>query len=371
MDYAGRTLASLNSALSRGIASTGRIWEKHPGLAPAWEFPLGALVLLVQHEVGGHGGRAREFGLAPSYGFGSAFSAYTATRYPPRTAEQGLLLAVGGMEADGVLAHRILLDLLRPQGADGAKVPLALMTKLDLTVYVMGTPRPDGSQFIREYRDGNDVATWMAFRQAERLGASPAAVWNGDYLPDLSDPTLDETWHQARATAVWNLLDPSLVAATVAYFREHVLDGRVAVHAPVWQVASGLGLTVGTRAALGPQRVSRFLDLYGATPWGVATVYVRDLESLRDRTWGFGGAVHGLRIGPRAELGFNVDVWDEPESPEHLPRGTSWHVGAEADTRFSRRWGVSAKIGAKSPGFFPGLPLEDGPYGGLGVTASF
>ena len=33
------------------------------------------------------------------------------------------------------------------------------------------------------------------------------------------------------------------------------------------------------------------------------------------------------------------------------------------------RWGLSAKAGAKSEGFFPGLPIENGPYVGLGVMA--
>src|SRR6478609_2544166 len=83
MDYGGRMVMSLQSAVSRGFGSIAGVGERHPGLAPAWEFPVGAAVLLIQHEVDGHGGRAREFGLSPSYAFHFDFSAATGTRRPP------------------------------------------------------------------------------------------------------------------------------------------------------------------------------------------------------------------------------------------------------------------------------------------------
>src|SRR6185295_6698947 len=159
MDFGGRTVMSLDSLISRSFARIGDAGERHPGLAPAWEFPVGAAVLLLQHEIGGHGGRAREFGLSPSYSFGYDLSAATGTERPPATNEENSLLSAGGVEADGIMAHRALLDLLRPEGADGAKVPLAAMAKLDLTVYVASAKNPDrGQDFVDQYRDGNDMA---------------------------------------------------------------------------------------------------------------------------------------------------------------------------------------------------------------------
>ena len=80
MDYGGRTVTSLQSAISRGFSAIGDVDVRHPGLAPVWEFPVGAAMLLIQHEVGGHGGRGREFGLAPSYSFNYDFSAATSIK---------------------------------------------------------------------------------------------------------------------------------------------------------------------------------------------------------------------------------------------------------------------------------------------------
>jgi hypothetical protein len=367
MDYGGRSVMSLQSAVSRGLGAIGHIGEKHPGLAPAWEFPAAAALVLIQHEVDGHGGRAREFGLSPSYAFNYDFSAATGTRRPPRTNEGNALIGSGGTEADQVMAHRTLLDLLRPEGADGAKVPLLLISKLDLTVYVAQTRNPDrGESFLEQYRDGNDMAYYLLSRQAQRRGADPAAVWSGAYTADFADPLLDTTYDDMRATALWNLLDPTLAGAVFNYFRQHVLGGQVRVRAPVLRVAGGVGLALGTRGALGPQEVSRFLDLHAATRRGVLTVYVRDLDSSVDRTYGFGAAVHGFRVGG-AELGLAADSWDEPVSRERLRTGNGWNATAEIDTLFQDRWGFSAKVGTKSAGFFPGLPIADGAYVGFGL----
>src|SRR5215210_2691450 len=368
MDYGGRTVASLQSALSRAFS----VPFKKTAVAPAWEFPLGAALLLVQHEVGGHGGRGREFGLSPSYGFGWDFSGSTSTERPPATNQENILLAAGGAEADGIMARRILLESLEPEGVDGAKIPLAFMAKLDLTIYVLETPDPGDEDFAQEYRDGNDAAFWAVAREAQRWGADPADVWNGDYELRLDDPLIDGTWDDARATAIWNALDPALVSAVYAYFRDHVIGGNARVRTPLLR-AGGWGFTLGTRGALGPQEVSRFLDLHAAAPWGVLTVYARDLDSSVERDWGYGAGIHGLRLGRTLRLGLQGDLWTEPGASEGIfPKGRNgWNASGEIDALLGERWGFAAKVGSKSAGFFPGLPVDEGTYAGFGITAAF
>lgn len=374
MDFGGRTLASVQSLISRGIGSIPHI-DRHPGLAPVWEFPVGAFLTVVQHEVDGHGGRAREFGLRPSYGFGFDFSGYTSTERPPRTQEENLLIDSAGVEADGVLARRILLDALRPEGADGAKIPVAMMAKLDLTLYVAEAANPSSNpgKLVDQYRSGNDMAGYLISRQAARHGSSPEDVWTGRYEADTGDRLLRSNWNAMRVTALWNALDPSLVTAVYAYFHDHVLGGQVRVHPPALKVSDDLALTLGTRGALGPQSVSRFLDLYGVTRGGVWTVYVRDLDSSIDRTWGAGAGVHGFRVGPGWELGAQADTWKEPRSDERIydGQGTAWNVTATLDAPLSPTWGLAAKVGAKSKGFLPGKPRDGGFYAGFGGTATW
>ena len=373
MPSSGRVVASLQAAAAHAFAAT---FGGNPAAAPAWEFPTAAVLLLVQHEVSGHGGRGRELGLGPDYGFGFDLSAYTTLERAPRTNEHTAVVAAGGAEADGVMARRILLDALRPEGVDGARLPLALMAKLDLSMYVAGTTGPgdEDEDFADQYREGNDVAFYLVARQAQRVGADPTALWEGLYEPALGDPLLDDTWDDVRATALWNVLDPSLVAAVFGYFRQHVIGGDARVVAPVLPLGDEWGLTAGTRAALAPDHVTRFLDLYLVPRdgrGGVLSAYVRDLDSSVDRGWGGGAALHAARLGERVALSVQGDFWDAPESREDGSAESGWHAAGEVEVRLGARLGVAAKAGAKSDGFFPGVPLSDGAYGGFGVTVDW
>ena len=371
MDYGGRLVASAEDALAGSFARIGDAGKRHPGLAPVWEFPTAAALLLVEHEVLGHGGRAREFGLSPSYSFGLDFSGATDTKRPPRDHQELALIAAGGAEADGVMAHRLLLDALG-DGIDGAQLPLLMMAKLDLTVYVASAPRPrpgdDEGDFTHEYRHGNDVVIYLVGRQARRLGATAGSVWDGSYEPDFDEGRLEDDWRQARAAALWNLLDPSLAAAMVGYFRQHVLHGDARVRVPALRLGEAVRLTLGTRAALGPEEISRFLDLEAALPWGVLDVYLRDLDSGVDRTWGYGATVHAARIGPLA-LSLGADGWEEPGGTA-AAGASRWNAVAEAEWH-GERWGLALKAGSKSSGFFPGLPADEGVYAGAGVIVDW
>jgi hypothetical protein len=370
-DFAGRTVTSIHAELSRLFSDIGDVRTVHPGLQPVWEFPLAAAVMLVQHEVVGHGGRAREQGLGPSYQFSLDFSGATSTDKPPRTNNDGTLLAAGGAEADGVLAHGILLDLLRPEGVDGSKLALAFLAKLDLSVYVATAKSPDGESFTKQYREGNDVVYWLVSRQGARREADPAAVWNGDYEPDFSDRGLRRTYDAARTTAIWNVLDPSLIATMVAYFRHHVLAPEVRVQAPLLRAGDHLGFTLGTRGALGPREVTRFLDLYAVAGSVVVDAYVRDLESLDEKTYGEGLAVRNIPIGGAMRLAAAFDQWREPRAAEGPAERSAWNAALEVQARFGERIGFAAQIGRKTAGFFPGLPVQDGNYFELGLTGSF
>lgn len=372
MEYGGMTLATAQRALGAFAFP-----ENHPAVAAAWEFPAGILLSVVQHEFFGHGGRAREFDLDPSYGFGLDLSAYTTINRDPESVDQIVDLAAAGTEADTVLAHRLLEDLYRPHGAEGATVPLLLAAKLDLSLYVWLTPRPDPpdpddeESFVDAFEDGNDIAIWLVARQGKRTGADPVDLWNGDIEIDYHDPLLLENWDAARAAAIWNVLDPSLVMAVWSYFQDRLFDGATRLQPLALKLADGYSLTAGTRATIGPAEVSRYLDLYLRTPHGLILVYVRDLDSSVERTYGAGLTLHGLRLGARGELSVGGDWWTPPDSAEYGSRADGYNVVGDVSLRVAGRWGLAAKVGYKKSGFFPGLPLEEGAYFGLGLTARY
>jgi hypothetical protein len=85
---------------------------------------------------------------------------------------------------------------------------MLLMTKVDLTNYVTGTDKPKAdNDFVDQFDDGNDIAIYLVSRQAQRVRADPADVWERRYAVDFADPLLQDNWDDARTTALWNLLD--------------------------------------------------------------------------------------------------------------------------------------------------------------------
>jgi hypothetical protein len=127
---------------------------------------------------------------------------------------------------------------------------------------------------------------------------------------------------------------------------------------------------LGTRAALAPRLISRFLDLHVATKGGVWTFYLRDLDTSVDRAYGFGAGVDGFELGS-IDLGISADSWDAVQTATGVEERRGWNAAAELDALVSRRWGFSAKLGGKATGFFPGLPLERGLYLGFGLLAAW
>jgi hypothetical protein len=372
MAYGGLTLASVQRLTSRLLGSTEAA-QHRPGLAAAWEFPFAELLSIATHEVNGHGGRAREFDLDPSYGFELiGLTAWTGTARAPKTADELLLLCAGGTEADTVLAHRLIADLMRPDGAEASAVPLALVAKLDLTLYVAMTVRPGegrAADFLDQYQQGNDIANYLVARQGQRRGTDVDVLWNQVAPIDFNDPLLRKNADAARIAALWNAIDPVLVGATVEYFRGHLFGGAARIR-PLMLDLGGVGISAGTRAFLAPRYVTRYLDLYIRMPFGVASIFGRDLDSSLNRSYGWGGT---LTVAPRGtwfSASVTAERWTEPESREYGNDRPGWHVSGEVHAPLSRRFGLALNAGRKTDGFVAGRPLAAGTYVGLGVLFS-
>jgi len=372
MDSGGQDVVTLHSAACRAMGWALRT-EQHPYLAVPYEFLFAAGLSTVQHEVFGHGSRGREYSLSPTYSFGLDFSGGTSLDKDPVTMEQNIVLSAGGTEGDSVMAHRILLDLYSGDGTDGSKIPLMAIAKIDFSLYCFLTPNPvdSPSDFETEYDSGNDIAYYLTARQAQRRHADPADVWNNNYSIDFRDKALVDNYDDVRAAAIWNLVDPAALASMYGYVADHVIRGQTQVRPPVIPLGGGFGLTVGTRAFLGPEEVTRFLDLYLVTPGPLLTLYVRDLQSSIDQTVGYGGGFYKLPLGSRVKFSLLGDLWQTPNSLEQLYEGSGWNSCGELAWMFNDHIGISGKVGNKSEGYFPGTPMESGVYGGAGLLVAF
>jgi hypothetical protein len=372
MDYGGRMFTSVDLALCDLGAQLVR---RKPALAVLYEAPLALLLSTVQHEISGHGGRGREFGLDPSYGIGFDLGAYTTISGDPETTEQLIVISGGGTESTGVLADRIKNNLCRRE-APAALTPLMLFAKLDFTLYALSTTEPgsrsDNESFREEFEDGNDIANYLVSRQGQRRGDAPEQIWDREtYAIDFQDPLLDDTYKDVRQAAIWNALDPMMWAATFFYVKDHLLKGMRHGAPPLVPIGDRFGAGLGTRAALEPQSVTRFLDLYLSAGSALLRLYGRDLQSTTDTAYGYGCEVFGLPLGNRLQLNAGVDAWNHPDAQEELYDGEAWNVYGELEALLTDRLQVAVKLGRKEAGFLPGTPLDAGSYVGGGLALRF
>lgn len=378
MDSGGRVFVSLGRGVDRLLDTTGPA-TRHPGLMAIWEIPFGLLFLpVLNHEIIGHGGRGREFGLAPRFGADLDFSAYTKLGHDPTSNVQVAYLALGGTEANQIQALRLQRDYFRPGGAEGATLPMLFFAKLDLSLYVALTPTPASSKFKKQFDAGNDIAVWLVARQAQRANTDPVALWHRELPIDLGDPLLDKNFRAARSVALWNMLDPALAVSAWDYAANHLGNGKLRISPTMITLGEGYGFMVGTHGTLGPSDVSRYLDLYLRTPLGLIRGYARDLDSSVDRTHGGGLGIHDLAIGKAVRVSLESDWWVEPQSTETSAQPfTGWNASAQVDVLFGKaraghpQGGFSVTAGRKSRGFFPGRPVEAGNYGSFGFLLRF
>lgn len=373
MDFGGRFISSVDLAI---CDAGGALLSRKPALAAAYEVPVGLLLGTVQHEVFGHGGRAREFNLDPQYGMGFDLSAYTSVNRAPETTEQLILLAGGGTEADTVLADT-LKTALCTRSMPASAIPILLFAKLDLSVYCWSTSDPadgpsasDSDDFGDQFADGNDIANYLVARQGQRNGADLTALYNQEQsVIDYDDPLLSKNYDAAQAAALWNALDPMLWASMALYVNDHLVRGRRYITQPVLPVGKGFGVGLGTRASLDPESISRYLDFYLVHNETVLRLYGRHLDSSVDKAYGYGGALAGIPLGGAARLSAGADFWENPDADEALYDGRGWNAVGEVSLDVTETLSVSAKVGHKSEGFLPGTPEDSGTYwgGGLGM----
>jgi hypothetical protein len=328
-----------------------------------FDWPQEHLLMVVNHEVFGHGARLRErfngpigyrIDAPPPYGEGGGSTSFVFDREP--TYPELLAVHAGGMEADGIaaalVAHQAFSSgRLRPRDA-----LRYLEFELDTLGYVWSTdsagedPGHDVADFLDTYDD-----------LAATLGSSPLTLpmLRREALAGLANPALAYAVISVvryLATGAEDAPVPTLSIGGVRYLP--MMRYRLTPYGREWSLVNELGgrmrpTTIDLRVGRGPQ----------TTSWSVGVMQ----QSVA--SWG----------------GWSVDaaahVWSQPRmfgADEQVPLADS-QPGALVRGRIERRifpgssTGEQATlvfdIGIKSDGFVPGDPLEGGVVlrGGLGI----
>jgi hypothetical protein len=329
--------------------------------------PIAELATEFSHEVGGHGGRGRELDLEPAFvfylpfGYRKVFSPHdhepagAYTQFGTSEVVEGdtaMLGTLGGLEANYVHAWWINERIVRARGR---------VHHGDLLLY-LASKLPYADAFVDVPAEGpgsNDVGNYVTYLQ-ENFNR-----WTPEDRRSIS--------RRLGAGYLWNLFDPTLLYAAYGTIVANVIEGRRFMRMPLPRI-DDTTLLLSPRFALSPFGGEQGLDLFLARGQRMLDVYGRVGTSGLAQYYGAGARVFGIRAGERVTLGAELDVWRQPEILLHeryvfdRPQRAGVNGGAFFDVAVANIFGVTGKLGAKTPGWVMGQPVEGGVHGYLGVS---
>jgi hypothetical protein len=307
---------------------------------------------LIQHEVFGHGARAREFGdehvtyelhLYSPYGTGGGMTNFNIGVSRDKRSS----IYIAGVEAEGLLAQAVRLRSLENGSINYRDANLYFVGRLALTQYALGT------HDLQSAFTGNDIASYIIF-VAER------------------NPKV--TLANIRANSLLNFADPLTLAWFYQYFYRYLVCGDVETPMPMIHVG-GIQYLPGFRVALTPFGYDYYLE----------NMLVHD-HKVFIVSLGMGTADHGTSAILKMEapnawsnrlwtVGIDFDAWRQPpldlSSNLFFPVTGDWNYGALATAHIayqvSPTFVLSMQGGYKTQGFIEGEALGAGPIIRAGI----
>jgi hypothetical protein len=326
--------------------------------------PLASLALTFGHEVYGHGARAREQGLSPTYQFrlvqpyATLFGQHDVFSGEATFDRQGqedrdLALVTGGIEADYRAAFWLTHDLVQHGGAHYGDMLLYAAARLSYATTLLG---PGGQR-----EPSNDVHNYVDLLQT-RFNR-----WTQK----------DKDWIESRLSTAyaWNLLDPTLLFALYAVAVNHVVHGQRWTHAPLPTIGD-VRFLPWPSVYLSPFGVEHQLDLFLGSDGVVVDTYGRVGSSRLASSAGAGMRVSGLKPTPFLRWGAHVDAWSQPETLTQernvfdRPQRPGGNVGTEGTFALSPATGFVLGVGYKTRGYLPARPMDSGLHGYAGLRWS-
>lgn len=264
---------------------------------------------------------------------------YSADRLSSR---QHAAITAGGFDATGSSLEDLYARMLGRDRIEFSYLPLLLSHKLDLSWYLLRTPRP--GQETREHA-GSDTVNYLR-NHAVSSGDTPASIFS-----------------TMRRGAILNVLDPMFLWAAYQYGNGFLQNGKQVFDNPMVSSYSGWKLYAGTGfwlSEIGPRY--RFRTI------------VRRADTMIQATpsWGAGGqwSIEGRmrrRFAERIDSHFFGAVWSQREQPDPGPNRFGGAIGMGVTSGIGG--GLSLEIVAeyKTRGALLGRNFQGGPHFQIGV----
>ena len=325
------------------------------------DVPQDHMLLVLGHEVFGHGTRLRELGVGrigysfdapPPYGGGGAVTSFEGEM--PDTPLAFLTVSMAGIEAQHVMADAIAERALA-QGRWHYRDAWLYFENRDLAMSYM----LDATEHSAE---GNDIADFTrTFKDACKLpGCTPI------------------TLRQIKRGALLTLGDPMLYYAMYGFAASYVAEGKAASPVPMIPIGKGMHLLPSLGFQLTPFGTERLLrSAFTTGAARITTVTLRVGDTGASTPWGLDVGASDVRLHRALHARVSVSVWRQPpilsgqtSAPLKTGAGASATIALPL-RRFTQSDWLHATVtaGYKSEGFVPGDQLGRGAILRIGLTA--
>jgi hypothetical protein len=310
--------------------------------------------ILLQHEVYGHGARAREYGygniqytFSPIFPYGEG-SGTTGWEYPPGRSysfDEDLSATIAGVEATSILSKRLQLRWLQRGSMNYRETILYSRGSMGLAGYLWFT------KWGLKDSEGNDMRDYESAIN-EREGCPE---------PDQHKLTVDDMAKQSLIMG----FDPFQYYSLYTLFKTYLFSGEESFEMPMIHLGETSYLP-SFRLGLSPFGSEIYFDNYLVRADNVMDVYFRYGIPTFHQFWGLGFyAMNVLEAGPCTfDVGF--DVWNQPALDISLTSSARSGLGGAMSFRVLVKLletfasvGVVGEMKAKTSGYLPGEPLSD------------
>ncbi len=309
---------------------------------------LFSTLMVTQHEVFGHGARAREFHLPIRKYVIRPFSGATYFNdndYNKLTIHKKIAFTAGGMEANSILAKRIQDRWLRSNRIDEREASLYLSSSLDQTFYILGT------KGITHFTEGHDVNEYIAL----------VNTWYGQH---------SLTHSKLRHRALINFLDPFFYYSIYS-IGHYIYDGSQAVCDFPMIAIGDYRYLPGARLSLAPYGPEfQFLN-YLKTPEHLIQATLRYANTSGQVSTGATLNVTRVWTSDLLNMDLNLSLWNQPKlftqhaRPKHQRFGFASSVIARYE--LVEKLDLLGQLGYKSTGFLEGETLKRGIIARIGL----
>ncbi|MFM8454246.1 MAG: hypothetical protein ACKOAD_04645 [Gammaproteobacteria bacterium] len=349
-DFSAFTGADLNHALYRSYMWLDDTWIPSSQGNTAYyaiggrvlktllESRLSYFLMIHQHEVFGHGARAREFNLPISnysVGFNSGSVSFSGAKYLALHPHERMQFNLGGVEANTVLGNRIRNEFLEQQSMDVRESLMYLHAWYDQTRYVMST------RYERNlFSSGHDIQAYVS----ELNNWHEKQVMTGSKL---------------RKRSSIDILDPFLFFGTYNIVK-YLWNGEQGFQYPSLEFA-GYSYLPTFRNQLTPYGTEiQFLNYLRTPNSNVIQAYFKYGKTGEKKSWGMGAEARELVSLEKMEalkLGAKMDIWHQPRllGAAQNTAGTKNKFGLSTSVlgsyNITNDFDLNAELGFKTKGY--------------------